>query len=257
MAHPRSFLRVRPSVIASGLLSLAFISLALVGCGSPLEQNTALSTPVDQSTSTIKTMPTTNPKQNPTSNSIVVNIVEQPIGQERTIAFVPASVAVLPGTTVVWNNTTGVDQTLVSPTDGVFSTNSKVMKNGSLKMAFKTNESITYSTKEHPEVKATLQVQPSASAVAVRLTNRAGGSGANANYVLTPAGMVIKVGTAVTWNNETDQNQVLASDKTNVFTAASTVAKKGSYKMVFSAPGTYTYYSKTSPATRGVIVVVP
>jgi plastocyanin len=255
MTHFKSFLRVRSSAIASSLLSLAFVSLALVGCSSPLEQsNTALSTPIDQST-TAANMPTTSPKKNPTTDSIVVNIVEQPAGQQKTVAFVPASVVVLPGTTVIWDNTTGTDQTLVSPTNGVFSPASKVMKNGSLKMTFKTPESVSYSSKEHPEAKATLQIQPSAAAVAVRLMDQTGGPGAN--YVLNPAGMVIKVGTTVTWNNETDQNQVLTSDKTNVFNATSSVAKKGSYKMVFSAPGTYAYYSKMFPATRGVIVVVP
>ena len=254
MTHFKSFPRVRPSAIASGLLSLAFVSLALVGCSSPLEQNTALSTPVDQSATTATVAPTTNAKQNPAAaDSIQINIVEQPT--DHTVAFVPSSVAVLPGTTVIWQNATNVDQTLVSPKDGVFSPASKVMKNGSLKMTFKTPESLSYSSKEHPEAKATLQIQPAAGAVAVRLMEQTGGPGAS--YALNPAGMVIKVGTTVTWNNETDQNQVLASDKTNVFTAASSVAKKGSYKMVFSAPGTYSYYSKMFPATRGVIIVVP
>ncbi|HTK06866.1 MAG TPA: hypothetical protein VL485_06850 [Ktedonobacteraceae bacterium] len=247
MAHYKSFLQVRPFAIASGLLSLAFVSLALVGCGSLTEQNAATSSPMATAASSPKKLSATN-------SDIVVDIVERSADQGHGFAFIPASIAILPGTTVIWDNVTSTDQTLVSSMNGVFSPASKVLKNGSLKMTFTTAETISYTSKEHPEAKGTLLVQPAAAAVAVKLMEQTGAQGAG--YVLSPAGMVIKVGTTVTWNNETSQEQLLAGDKTNIFSAASSIAKGSSYKMVFSTPGTYNYYSKTSPATRGVIVVV-
>jgi plastocyanin len=201
------------------------------------------------------TASTSSPKKLAATNSdIVVDIVERPAGQGHGFAFVPASIAILPGTTVIWDNVTNTDQTLVSSVNGVFSPASRVLKNGSLKMTFAEAETISYISKEHPEAKGTLLVQPATAAVAVKLMEQTGTQGVG--YVLSPAGMVIKVGTTVTWNNETRQEQMLAGDKTNMFSAASSIAQGSSYKMVFSTPGTYNYYSKTSPTTRGVIVVV-
>jgi plastocyanin len=234
-----------------GLFGLLLLSLALVACGSLADHSTTASTPINSITvpATFKTNAFA-----PANTIIVVNIVAQPTLSGNMFTFVPASIAVLPGTVVVWKNSTGEDVTLTSPMHDVFTATSKVTKNGTLRMIFTTTQAISYFSKEHPEARGSLVVQSPSTLVDVKLLEQMGSKGI---YALSPAGLVIKVGTMVNWSNETDQDHVLVSDKAHVFTAASSIAKNGTYKKVFSIPGTYNYYSKAFPTLRGIIVVVP
>jgi plastocyanin len=238
-------------MLVSGLLGLLLLSLVLVACGSLADRNSTASTPISAITvpATFKTNAFA-----PANTIIVVNIAMQPTLQGNMFTFVPASISVLPGTTVVWKNSTGEDLTLTSPMRDVFTATSKVAKNGTLRMIFTTAQAVSYFSKEHPEARGTLLVQSPSTIVDVKFLEQMGAKGI---YSLSPAGLVIKVGTTVNWSNETDQSHVLVSDKMHVFTASSSIAKNGSYKMVFSKPGTYNYYSKAFPMIRGVIVVVP
>jgi plastocyanin len=233
-------------------------SLVLAGCGAAEQSATPASNQLSNQQYIVGTETSQKPsgigKPSALANNITVNMLAQPMADGSTaFVFTPASVAVLPGTTVIWKNMTGMDQTLVSPVSNVF-IHSKVLKNSTYKMTFMASQAIAYFSKEHPEARGTLLVQAPRTVVTVKVMEKSGTKGET--YSLSPAGLVIKAGTVVTWENQTNQNHVLTSDKGNVFSVASTLVKNGSYKTVFSKPGTFIYYSKMFPETRGVIVVV-
>ncbi len=88
--------------------------------------------------------------------------------------------------------------------------------------------------------------QPSASAPMVVVTI-AEKTGTHDIYSFDPQNITIKVGTMVKWVNNSDENHLLASDTTGVFSASSMVPRSGSndntFQMVFNTPGTYHYSS--------------
>ena len=223
------------------LLSCAAALLLLAGCGSSTTNTVAQLTPTAQATLSTPT--------------IIVSITEKVRSGGDVYALEPANIAVLPGTTVIWNNTSDEAQSLSSNKPGVFTATQKVTKAASLKITFTGEGMFAYFLKNHPDVKGMVTVQKS-SKVAVEFLQH-GESNQQQAYMLTPGGLVIKSGTTVMWENKTDQEHVLTADKVDVFDSTSDLKKEGSYQKIFSKPGTYIYYSKNHPDLKGTIVVVP
>jgi plastocyanin len=66
-------------------------------------------------------------------------------------------------------------------------------------------------------------------------------------YSFAPQTVTIKAGTTVKWVNDSDENHLLASSPSGLFTGSSMVLRSGSndntYQITFANPGTYTITS--------------
>ncbi|HZO74449.1 MAG TPA: plastocyanin/azurin family copper-binding protein [Ktedonobacteraceae bacterium] len=84
----------------------------------------------------------------------------------------------------------------------------------------------------------------SGNVVTITITEKAGGHDI---YAFDPQTMTIKAGTTVKWVNNSDENHLLASTPSGVFSSSSIVPRSGStdntFHMTFSTAGTYTYTS--------------
>ena len=103
----------------------------------------------------------------------------------------------------------------------------------------------------------------------ITITEQAGGHDI---YSFSPQTVTIKAGTTIKWVNNSDENHLLASTPSGVFSASSIVPRSGSadntYQMTFSTAGTYTYTSTLvqrqnnqkegdSSSATGTITVTP
>lgn len=90
-----------------------------------------------------------------------------------------------------------------------------------------------------------------ANATTVKIT------GASGNFSFQPASVTIKVGSAVTWVNNSNVPHTSTSDSGSLVTWDSSAISTGggSYSFTFSKPGTYAYHCSFHPFMHGVIVV--
>lgn len=83
-----------------------------------------------------------------------------------------------------------------------------------------------------------------ANAVTITITEKAGGHDI---YSFDPQTVTIKAGTTIKWVNNSDENHLLASTPSGVFSSTSIVPRSGStdntFQMTFKSAGTYTYTS--------------
>jgi len=102
-------------------------------------------------------------------------------------------------------------------------------------------------TSSTPTMTQSSASQPSTSGkmMMVTITEQAG---THDIYSFAPATITITVGTTVQWVNNSDENHLLVSDASSVFSSSSMVPRSGSsdntYQLVFTEPGTYQYTSK-------------
>ncbi len=109
----------------------------------------------------------------------------------------------------------------------------------------------------------------SGSVVTITITEKAGGHDI---YAFDPQTVTIKAGTTVKWVNNSDENHLLASTPSGVFSSSSIVPRSGSpdntFQMTFKSGGTYTYTSTlvqrqnnqpegASSSATGTITVTP
>lgn len=232
------------------------LSLLLAACGGAAAPTSSSST---QQSGSSAPMPAGKAKDSGTSQTtaanslITVNINEKQGAMGDEYWFEPASLDILPGTTVVWSNMTDEAHILMSSQMDALPSNAEVMKNGTLKTTFSTIGQISYFSKNRPNAKGTIRVQSSPN-VAVQLTEVQSSKGDA--YTLTPGGLVIKAGTSVEWTNMSDEDQPFVSSNAGAFDNKSTLMKNGTLKMTFSTPGVFAYSSKTRPDAKGIIVVV-
>lgn len=73
-------------------------------------------------------------------------------------------------------------------------------------------------------------------------------------YSFAPATLTIKVGTQVIWTNASDAPHTVTSD-TGVFNTPNNLEEKQTFKVVFTKPGTYTYYCNIHTYMKGTIIV--
>ena len=77
----------------------------------------------------------------------------------------------------------------------------------------------------------------------------------NGHYVFDPAMLTVKVGTQVVWTNDSNAPHTVTSD-TGVFnTPPDYLLPNQTFKVIFTKPGTYTYYCNFHLYMKGVIVV--
>jgi plastocyanin len=107
------------------------------------------------------------------------------------------------------------------------------------------------------------------SVATITITEKTGGDDV---YNFAPQTLTIKVGTTIKWVNDSDENHLLASQSSGVFTTSSMVPRSGSndntYQMTFTTPGTYSYGSTlvqrehnqpegATSSAQGTITVTP
>jgi plastocyanin len=107
------------------------------------------------------------------------------------------------------------------------------------------------------------------SVATITITEKTGGDDV---YNFAPQTLTIKAGTTIKWVNDSDENHLLASQSSGVFTTSSMVPRSGSndntYQMTFTTPGTYSYGSTlvqrehnqpegATSSAQGTITVTP
>jgi len=102
-----------------------------------------------------------------------------------------------------------------------------------------------------PTAQATPAPSPSPTPVAVAHVKIA----AQGNmYAFVPATLKIKVGTEVIWTNETNAPHTVTSDML-VFNTPNNLEHGQTFMVIFTKPGTYTYYCNFHLYMKGVIIV--
>ena len=75
------------------------------------------------------------------------------------------------------------------------------------------------------------------------------------NFTFTPARLIVKAGTTVTWRNEDDIPHTVTSS-TGLF-KSKTLDTDESFSFTFTEPGTYEYFCSLHPRMTATIVVEP
>lgn len=75
----------------------------------------------------------------------------------------------------------------------------------------------------------------------------------NGKYVFDPAMLTVRVGTQVVWTNDSNAPHTVTSD-TQVFNTDN-LTQKQTFKVIFTKPGTYTYYCNIHLYMKGSIIV--
>ena len=73
-------------------------------------------------------------------------------------------------------------------------------------------------------------------------------------YAFVPATLKVKVGTEVIWTNETNAPHTVTSDML-VFNTPNSLEHNQTFMVIFTKPGTYTYYCNFHLYMKGVIIV--
>lgn len=73
-------------------------------------------------------------------------------------------------------------------------------------------------------------------------------------YSFVPATLTVKVGTQVIWTNETNAPHTVTSD-TGAFNTPNNLEQNQTFKVIFTKPGTYTYYCNFHLYMKGKIIV--
>jgi plastocyanin len=74
------------------------------------------------------------------------------------------------------------------------------------------------------------------------------------NFVFSPARLVVKAGTTVTWTNRDDIPHAVASKTPGQF-KSKVLDTDESYSFTFATPGEYSYFCSLHPHMTGTIVV--
>lgn len=74
------------------------------------------------------------------------------------------------------------------------------------------------------------------------------------NYSFDPATLTVKVRTQVVWINNSDAPHTVTSD-TGVFDTPNNLEQKQTFMVIFTRPGTYTYYCNIHLYMKGTIIV--
>jgi plastocyanin len=78
----------------------------------------------------------------------------------------------------------------------------------------------------------------------------------NGQNAFDPAMLTVKVGTQVVWTNDTNAPHTVTSD-TGVFdTPPDYLQPRQTFKVIFTKPGTYTYYCNIHLYMKGAIIVI-
>ncbi len=79
----------------------------------------------------------------------------------------------------------------------------------------------------------------------------------NGQNAFDPATLTVKVGTQVVWTNDTNVPHTVTSD-TGVFdTPPDYLQPHQTFKVIFTKPGTYTYYCNIHLYMKGAVIVIP
>ena len=73
-------------------------------------------------------------------------------------------------------------------------------------------------------------------------------------YAFVPAMLKVKVGTQVIWTNETNAPHTVTSDM-GVFNTPNNLEQNQKFMVIFTKPGTYTYYCNFHLYMKGTIIV--
>ncbi len=74
-------------------------------------------------------------------------------------------------------------------------------------------------------------------------------------YAFVPATLKVKVGTQVIWTNETNAPHTVTSDM-QVFNTPNNLEQNQTFMVIFTKPGTYTYYCNFHLYMKGTIIVM-
>ena len=74
------------------------------------------------------------------------------------------------------------------------------------------------------------------------------------NFTFSPAKLIVKTGTTVTWTNKDDIPHGIASAN-NAFARSPAMDTDGKFSFTFATPGTYQYFCYLHPHMVGTIVV--
>ena len=103
-----------------------------------------------------------------------------------------------------------------------------------------------------PTARTTPTPSPSATLVAIAHVKIAAQGDA---YAFVPATLKVKVGTQVIWTNETNAPHTVTSDM-GVFNTPNNLEQNQTFTVIFTKPGTYTYYCNFHLYMKGTIIVV-
>lgn len=73
-------------------------------------------------------------------------------------------------------------------------------------------------------------------------------------YEFSPQVIAITTGDSIVWTNKDPMSHTTVSDNAIIWDSGN-IAPGGSYKRVFSSPGTYTYHCGIHPNMKGTVVV--
>lgn len=94
---------------------------------------------------------------------------------------------------------------------------------------------------------------PSGSKMAVSITT-------SGTFAFSPATITIKVGTTVTWTNNTGAPHTVTSDDGTTFDSGINTpisANGGTYSFTFTKAGTFTYHCQIHPFMKATVIVQP
>jgi plastocyanin len=74
------------------------------------------------------------------------------------------------------------------------------------------------------------------------------------NFAFEPKAITVPAGATVVWTNKDEEPHTVTSAGSG-FTSSKALDTDDSYKVVFSKPGTYTYYCQIHPHMVGTIIV--
>jgi plastocyanin len=74
------------------------------------------------------------------------------------------------------------------------------------------------------------------------------------NFAFEPKTITVSAGTTVVWTNKDEEPHTVTSAGAG-FTSSKALDTDDSYKVIFSTPGTYTYYCQIHPHMVGTIIV--
>ena len=102
-----------------------------------------------------------------------------------------------------------------------------------------------------PTTGTTATTTPSGSTMAVSITS-------NGTFAFSPATITIKVGTTVTWTNNTSAPHTVTSDDGTSFDSGINnpiSASGGTYSFTFTKAGTFTYHCSIHPFMKATVIV--
>lgn len=175
------------------------------------------------------------------------------IADDDEDAFLPGSIAILPGETVTWVND---DDKPHTATGGDWDTGT-IEPGASASITFDAAGSFAYACQFHPIMTGTVVVgDPVASPEASPIADSTPGSVDVRifNLAYEPNTIEVPVGTAVTWTNDDTLIHTVTSDD-GLFDSNS-IDGEGTFSHTFDTPGTYPYSCMLHAGMRGTVVVV-